>query len=80
MSGRGTAPFCRYFDMNVADANTPFPQPRPRIRPSTFDFRIELRTPTAGLEGWSVAEVVEVLDVEPGRQLRPAGNPPRFVP
>jgi hypothetical protein len=46
-----------------------FKQPRPRTRPETFGLDAdELRAHANRLvleHGWSVAEVVEVLDVEP---------------
>ena len=69
---RHGSPFCRWrhFDMNRRRReHAKFKQPRPRMLPSTFGLsEVELRrhANTLVLEhGWSVAEVVEVLDVEP---------------
>ena len=66
------SPFCRWrhFDMNRRRReHARFKQPRPRTLPSTFGLsERELRSHANRLvleHGWSVAEVLEVLDVEP---------------
>jgi hypothetical protein len=69
---RHGSPFCRWrhFDMNRRRREqAQLKQPRARMHRSTFglsDAELRRHANTLVLEhGWSVAEVVEVLDVEP---------------